>query len=278
MKIALAQIRSTPNVFENLTIVRDYAEQAQQQGAQLVVFPEATMFPFGEDLYTQTHRHYHQWEQTLSEFAQDIGIHIIAGGFAPEPSEAHRVYNQLSCAFSLDKIDKTAESEKLQYYRKIHVYDALGYRESAHIIAGKEPVLITIDGVCLGLSTCYDVRFPELYQYLADAGAQCMVISASWAGGPHKREQWQTLTSARALDTGSYVIAVDQALSPTPNSGIPSGIGYSRAIAPYGEILCELGEVSALAIVDIDLTQVERTRESLPLLQQRQLKTVSTTV
>ncbi|MFW0154816.1 nitrilase-related carbon-nitrogen hydrolase [Rothia sp. P6271] len=273
MKIALAQIHSTPNIFENLTTVRDYAEQAQQQGAQLVVFPEATMLPFGEDLRAQTQRHHHRWEQTLAALAQELGIHIIAGGFAPEPLDAHRVYNQLSCAFPLDNTKNSDNQQRFQYYRKIHVYDALGYRESEHIIAGKEPTLVTVEGVRIGLSTCYDVRFPELYQHLAAAGAQCMVVSASWADGPHKREQWQTLTSARALDTGSYVIAVDQALSPTPSSGMPTGIGYSRAIAPHGEILCELGETSALAVVNIDLTQVNRTRENLPLLQQRQLKT-----
>jgi deaminated glutathione amidase len=159
-------------------------------------------------------------------------------------------------------------------YHKIHLFDAFGFRESATIAAGNEPVLIMVDGVQVGLSTCYDVRFPGLYTRLADLGAQLVCVAASWAAGPGKVEQWQLLTRARALDSTTFVLAAGQAdpltvgLQPPP--GAPGGVGHSALISPRGETLDELGPEPGLLVGDLDLAEVAQTRQTIPVLANRQ--------
>src|SRR3954454_1325819 len=97
------------------------------------------------------------------------------------------------------------------HYDKIYLYDAYGFTESRTVAPGERPVVITVDGVGVGLSLCYDIRFPELYVELARRGAELITVHASWGSGPGKLEQWTLLATARALDTTGVVAAVDQA-------------------------------------------------------------------
>ena len=125
----------------------------------------------------------------------------------------------------------------------------------------------------MGLTTCYDVRFPGLYRKLAELGAQVMCVAASWGAGPGKVEQWQLLTRARALDCTSYVVAAAQADPAAAGMALkgraPTGVGYSAAISPRGEVLRSLGAEPGLLVADLDLDLVEETRSSIPVLANR---------
>ena len=128
--------------------------------------------------------------------------------------------------------------------------------------------MVTVDvmGQRLGLGICYDIRFPTHFLELASRGAGIMVVCASWAPGPGKLHQWRTLVTARAMDSTSFVVAVDQAAGQGDRDGAPTGIGHSMVVDPSGQVLLELGEEPELAIVDIDPERVKAVREALPII------------
>jgi predicted amidohydrolase len=129
--------------------------------------------------------------------------------------------------------------------------------------------------VPVGLTVCYDVRFPNLYTTLADRGAQLIVVAASWGAGPGKREQWELLTRARALDSTCFVAAVGQADPATrgiaTRGTAPTGIGYSAVIGPTGAVVASAGAEPELLITDIDVDQVATARRSIPVLANRRI-------
>jgi predicted amidohydrolase len=132
--------------------------------------------------------------------------------------------------------------------------------------------VITVAGVPIGLTTCYDVRFPALYIENAASGAQVSVVSASWGAGPGKVAQWELLVRARALDSTSFVLACDQADPVTQGRAVgsaPTGIGRSMVVSPFGEILGSLGSEEDILVVDLDLDEVVRAREAIPVLHNR---------
>src|SRR3954454_20387107 len=140
------------------------------------------------------------------------------------------------------------------HYDKIYLYDAFGFTESQTVAPGHEPVVVTVDGVGVGLTLCYDVRFPELYVELARRGAQLITVHASWGAGPGKLEQWTLLARARAIDTTGIVAAVGQAY---PGDEIaaagPTGVGGSLVASAVGEVLASAGAEPELVIADLDL-------------------------
>jgi predicted amidohydrolase len=125
-----------------------------------------------------------------------------------------------------------------------------------------------VDGVGVGLSTCYDIRFPELYTELARRGAQLITVSASWGSGPGKLEQWTLLARARALDSTSYVAAAGQAdPGGAVSSGAPTGVGGSLVASPFGEVVTAAGAEPELLVADIDLDKVAVAREKIAVLR-----------
>ena len=202
VRIALAQIASSINPERNLALVRDAARQAAEAGASLVVLPEATMCAFGVSLAPIAEPLDGPWATAVRGIAAEHEITIVAGMFTP--GSGGRVRNTL-----------LATGRGVQAsYDKIHLFDAFGFRESKTVAPGIEPVTIEVDGVTVGLTTCYDIRFPGLYQELARRGASVVLVAASWGAGPGKREQWDLLTRARALDSTSYLLAAGQAIWP----------------------------------------------------------------
>ncbi|MBP3088419.1 carbon-nitrogen hydrolase family protein [Corynebacterium sp. sy017] len=265
MRIALAQVCSTGHKQENVDLVRRSVVQAKADGAQLVVFPEAMMQGFGTGrLDIQAEEMDGEFISTLAQLATEYSIAIIAGVFVPADRVErsgkwiNRVHNTLVIA---------RPSQELEYYHKIHTYDAFGFRESDTVAAGKDTVVFEYGGICFGVATCYDIRFPQQFVELARHGAQVIVVAASWSGGADKLRQWQLLTQARALDSTSYIVAVDQALpSDERASAAPTGIGHSMVVNPQGEPMVELGELSEVVCVDLDLSKVEQVRKLLPVL------------
>jgi predicted amidohydrolase len=259
MRIALAQILSSADPSTNLGIVEDYSRRAADDGAELVLFPEATMCRFGVPLAPIAEPLDGPWASRVRAIAERAGIVVVAGMFCP--SGDGRVTNTL-----------VATGQGVDaHYHKIHLYDAFGFTESHTVAPGYEPTVITVNGVGVGLSTCYDVRFPELHVELARRGAKVLTVHASWGSGPGKLEQWTLLNRARAIDTTSVVAAVDQAHPDDPAiaSVGPTGVGGSLVASPTGEVLASAGTDRQLLVTDIDLGTVEKARETIAVLRNR---------
>ncbi|MFJ9552365.1 carbon-nitrogen hydrolase family protein [Nocardiopsis sp. NPDC101807] len=259
MRVALCQTSSTDRPEENLAIAETAVAEAAAAGAELVVLPEAAMVHFGADLAEAAQPLDGPWATGLRGIAARHGVTVLAGMFAPAGDG--RVRNLLLATG--DGVEAV--------YQKIHVFDAFGHRESDSVAPGSEPVVIEVGGVRVGLAVCYDVRFPELFRGLALAGAQVIAVCASWGAGPGKREQWDLLTRARALDSTSWVLACGQA-DPGPVEGTaPRGIGHSAVIGPDGTRRAGLDGAPGLLVADIDVAEAAAVREAVPVLRNARL-------
>lgn len=257
MRVALGQILSGHEVAANLDLVTTRIREAADAGARLVVFPEATMCAFGTRLVPIAEPLDGPWASAVRDAASESGVTVVAGMFTPGAASASgkpRVRNTLLV---------TGEAEA--HYDKIHLFDALGARESDAVEPGHNLTTVRIGGIVFGLATCYDVRFPEQFRSLARAGAEAIILPASWADGPGKAEQFRLLTRARALDSVSWLLAADQA-----HPGFPTraarGVGESAVIRPDGTDAVRLGPRPGLLLYDLDTAGVVKLRETLPIL------------
>jgi predicted amidohydrolase len=256
MRIAVAQILSGTNPDDNLELVCDYTGRAADAGATLVVFPEATMCRFGVPLAPIAEPVDGPWADGVRQIATDAGVTVIAGMFSP--ADDGRVTNTLLA------VGPGADA----HYDKIHLYDAFGFTESRTVAPGLEPVVIDVEGVGVGLTTCYDIRFPALYTALARRGAELITVSASWGSGTGKLEQWILLARARALDSTSYIAAAGQADPGRPlSSGAPTGVGGSLVVSPFGEVIVSAGADPQLLVADLDFDRVAAARDSIAVLR-----------
>ena len=254
MRIAVAQISATTDPEANLALVEENAARAAADGADLVVFPEATMCSFARPAAEIAEPLDGPWAESVRGIAARHGLAIAVGMFTT--ADSGRVRNTLLV---------TGPTEAS--YDKIHLYDALGYRESRTIAPGEELATVEIAGVTVGLAICYDIRFPAQFQSLARAGASVILVSAAWAPGPHKIHQWRSLATARGMDSTAFIVAVDQAAAGDPEvRALPTGVGHSIVVDPTGEVLLELGTADELAVIDIDPAEADAARESLPIL------------
>ena len=265
MRIALAQILSGTDPAANLELVDRHTRQAAEAGASLVLFPEATMCRFGVPLAPVAEPLDGRWADGLRAIAEQSGLTVVAGMFRPADGDAdHRVTNTLLA------VGRGVDT----HYDKIHLYDAFGFSESKTVAPGREPVVITVDGdagpVTVGLTLCYDIRFPELYVALADLGAEVITAHASWGAGPGKLDQWNLLARARAIDTSSVVAAVGQAY---PGDEIaaagPTGVGGSLVASALGEVLVSAGPDPQLLIHDVDLEAARKARTTVAVMSNR---------
>ena len=258
MRIALAQIQAGTEPADNLKLVDEHTRRAADAGAGLVLFPEATMCRFGASLADAAEPLDGPWADGVRAVAARAGITVVAGMFVP--ADDGRVTNTLVA--SGPGVDA--------HYDKIHLYDAFGFTESRTVAPGNEPVVITVDGVGVGLTLCYDIRFPELYVELARRGAQVITVHASWGTGPGKLEQWSLLARARALDTGSFVAAVGQAYPGDEIAALgPTGVGGSVVASPLGEVVDVAGADPTLLVTDIDTDTVASVRDTIAVLRNR---------
>ena len=258
MRVALAQIRSGTDPAANLDLVEDYTHRAADAGARLVLFPEATMCRFGVPLAAVAESLDGPWATGVRQIAERAGIVVVAGMFTPALDG--RVKNTLIAAGP--GVDA--------HYDKIHLYDAFGFTESSTVAPGDEPVVITVDDVGVGLTLCYDVRFPELYVELARRGAQLITVHASWGNGPGKLDQWTLLARARAIDTTGFVAAVDQAYPGDEIAALgPTGVGGSVIASPTGDVLASAGDDPGLVVTEIDLDAAKKVRETIAVMHNR---------
>ena len=271
MKIALLQIATGSDKMENLAAIEPLVRDAAAQGATLIVLPEAASQAFGQGrLDTQAEELDGPFATGLKKLSDELRVTIVAGMFRPadtntvDGKELNRVYN--TALITGGGVHKG--------YDKIHTYDAFNYKESDTVRAGDELVTFVHDGVTVGVATCFDIRFPEQFQQLAQRGAKVVVVPTSWADGPGKVEQWRILTAARALDAGVFIAAADQARpdfeTKAGEPSGPTGAGHSVVVDPLGTRLAEAGYGPETLVVEIDPSDADEARKQLPLEAIRQ--------
>jgi len=223
--------------------------------SDLVVLPEAFARDFGEagsDVSAYAEPLDGPFASELAEVAAQHNTTVVAGMFetSPDPS---RPYNTL-----------LARGAATVAYRKIHLYDSFGYRESDALHPGPlTPVVVQVAGFAVGLMTCYDLRFPELARVLVDHGAEVLVVPAAWVAGPRKVEHWRTLVRARAIENTVFVVAAGQ-----PG---PRYTGHSLVVDPLGDVLAEAAEEPAVLRATLDRSVLEQARSTNPSLANRRL-------
>ncbi|MDV8150134.1 carbon-nitrogen hydrolase family protein [Arthrobacter sp. B10-11] len=263
MRVALAQVVTGRDISGNLDLVEKFSRKAKEGGAELVVFPEATMRAFGNSLLDIAEPLDGPWAARLREIAAELGIVIVAGMFSPGLAGARKVRNTLVA---------TGPGVEASY-DKIHLFDAFGFAESDTVEAGTRPVTFELGGIVFGLATCYDIRFPALFTANADLGAEANIVCASWGSGPGKVDQWRLLARARAVDTTTYVLACGQGDPATEGieakGSAPTGVGHSAVVSPLGEVLEELDGGTGLLFADLDPAVVKDARTKLPVLANR---------
>jgi deaminated glutathione amidase len=253
LRVAAAQVRTGADPVANLATATEAVRRAAAAGAELVALPEATLAAFGTDLRAVAEPLDGPFATGLRKVAAELGVVVIAGLF--EPAAGGRVHNTLLA---------TGPGVEASY-RKIHLYDAFGSRESDLVAPGKELVTLEVRGVRVGLATCYDLRFADQFTALGRAGAHLVVVPASWGAGPGKEEQWDLLTQARASDAQSWLLACDQSWTP-PTGTDPLGIGRSALIDPLGHTHARLSSDPDILMGTADTDLPATTRARVPIL------------
>ena len=227
------------------------------------------MVPFGSKLSDYAEELDGPFAQRVRELAAEAGVVVAMGMF--RPGQGGRVVNTLLVT-GADGAGERVEA----HYDKIHLFDAFGHKESDAVDPGEDLVAVNIDGVTVGLTICYDLRFPALYTSLARAGADVIINSISWGSGEGKVEQLQLLGRARALDATAFVVGCDQADTAVTGAesyeGSPNGVGHSFVVGPDGNMIASAGSGVELLVVDLDLDAVAPAREKLPVLQNSRLE------
>jgi len=257
-RIALAQLQSSTDKAKNLLAAKEFLKQAKSEGASLVAFPEFLMAfspsnQSAEELCEVAETATGPFTSALRESAKRARINVLATIYE-RCDLPNRVYDT---ALWIDGGGNIAA-----VYRKLHLYDALGFKESEKFVAGGDvTVPVQTDVENIGMMICYDLRFPELSRLLTLMGADVLVAPSGWVQGEMKVEHWQTMVRARALENGCYVIAPDQIGNVY--------IGHSMVVDPFGRIIAEMDEREGLEVVELDPKIVSDVREKLPLLKNR---------
>lgn len=258
MKVAIVQFQAHTDKQKNLQKILDCISKAAKKGAELCAFPEFMMFYITPK---QSARQVTEQAETIDgNFVKQIAtaarknkIQVI-GTIYEKSKKKDRVYDT---AFILNKSGKI-----ISVYRKIHLYDALGFKESSKLAPGSKitpPAKTSIGKI--GMLICYDLRFPEMSRTLASSGSEILVVPSAWVKGPNKEEHWVTINKTRAIENGCYVIA--------PGHTGNIYCGRSLVVDPYGKVLLDMKHKPGIGIVDVSLDLVKKTRLSLPLLKNR---------
>ncbi|MGK5112341.1 MULTISPECIES: carbon-nitrogen hydrolase family protein [unclassified Geodermatophilus] len=260
--MGVTQWHATTDVAANLAVALDLVGRAAADGARLVVLPEnGLMLGTNAQMRARLLREDGPEIRALGEAAAAHGVTVVLGGM--KNATADGVFNS---AIAIGPDGLVAGR-----YDKIHLFDARvggqSFEASSVEQAGSEPVLLDVDGTTVGLTICYDVRFPELSRALATAGAEVLLVPAAFTH-PTGRAHWHTLLRARAIENGCYVVAPATVRSPEgPGHDAFETYGHALVVSPWGEVLLDLEErTPAVAVVELDLTTVREVRTALPVL------------
>ncbi|MGN6743129.1 MAG: carbon-nitrogen hydrolase family protein [Amnibacterium sp.] len=257
--IAVAQFAPGPDRQANLAAVRDLAGRAAAAGAALVAFPEYSSFfepRMGPRFVEHAEPLDGPFTAAVAAAAGGLGLTIVFG-LVEAAGERFR-----NAAVAVDG------GGIRSVYRKTHLYDAFGAKESDWVEPGPldDAAVFDVAGLRVGLQTCYDVRFPEVTRRVADAGADVVVIPADWVPGPRKVLHWRTLVTARAIENTLFVAAAGQ----VP----PGGIGTSLIVDPLGVVLASLGVEPGVGVAGLDPDRIAETRRVNPALALRRYAVV----
>jgi predicted amidohydrolase len=264
VRVALLQFAAGLDKADNLEQLGRLARDAARTGPDLVICPEAVLSDFGppeHSLASIAEPVDGPFANAIGRLARELRTTIVVGMFEPHESESKRAYNTL--------VALGPDGGLLASYRKVHLYDAFGFRESDKLAAGDpgaKPAVFDLGGFRVGLLTCYDLRFPEVGRVLADAGADVLAVPAAWVRGPLKEEHWSTLLRARAIENTCYVAAAAQCA--------PTYCGRSELIDPFGTTVAGLGEQVGFCTGDVRPERISEVRKVNPALTLRRYTVV----
>ncbi len=268
MKAAVIQMTSGRNPVENFENAKALIEQAHQGGARLVVLPEmfACIGVVNQVMLAETYFSKDKIEHTIGVWAKEYNLYIVAGSVPYISPCSDKVF---SACFVF-----SPEGEIVSQYNKIHLFDVSvddekgSYKESNTFLAGDSEVIAEIDDQKLGLSICYDLRFPELFQAYQKAGCGLITVPSAFTYQTGK-QHWEILLRARAIETQSFVLAANQ--SGTHEDGRKTW-GHSMIVSPQGEVLAEVKEDGpGVAMAKLDFISMAAFRAAMPLQQHKRL-------
>jgi predicted amidohydrolase len=260
-KAAIVQMKSSVDKELNLVHSLKLINEAAKKKARLICFPEFQMAysppeQKSESLHKIAEKITGNFVSTLSNSAKQNRINVIATLYEiiNTNDKNHKVFDTGVIISELGKLQSI--------YRKVHLYDALGFKESKKLLAGsiiEKPSKTSVGK--LGLLICYDMRFPEISRILTVNGANILVSPSAWVAGFMKREHWEIMVRARAIENGVYVLA--------PNQVGNIYCGHSMAIDPFGSTIVDMKNREGIEFIDIDSSKIDTTRRTLPLLMNR---------
>ena len=261
MRAAAVQLNSNGDKARNLAAAERLVRAAAADGAELVALPEKwNLLAAGEELVAGAEALDGPSLSAARGWARELGIHLLAGSVS-ECGPEGKAYNT-SVLIGPDGVDRAT-------YRKIHMFDVdvggVAYRESAHEEPGEEIVTAPLGDTTVGLSVCYDLRFPELFRILALRGARLLTIPSAFTLATG-RDHWEVLLRARAIENQAFVLAPNQVGETPPHF---SSYGRSTIVDPWGVVLVTAPDEECFVAAELDLAAQERVRESLPSLANR---------
>lgn len=260
-KAAIVQMKSSVDKELNLAHSLKLINEASKKKARLICFPEFQMAysppeQKSESLHKIAEKITGNFVSTLSNSAKQNRITVIATLYEiiNTNDKNHKVFDTGVIINELGKLQTI--------YRKVHLYDALGFKESKKLLAGsiiEKPSKTSVGK--LGLLICYDMRFPEISRILTVNGANILVSPSAWVAGFMKREHWEIMVKARAIENGVYLLA--------PNQVGNIYCGHSMAVDPFGATIVDMENREGIEFIDIDCSKIDTTRRTLPLLTNR---------
>jgi predicted amidohydrolase len=260
LRAAAVQLNSTDDKAGNLGTAERLVRAAAADGAELIALPEKwNLLAGGEALLAGAEALDGPSLTAARAWAAELGIHLLAGSI---------------CERGEEKASNTSvligpDGEDLAVYRKIHMFDVdaggVSYRESAYERPGEEIVTAPVGELTLGMSVCYDLRFPELFRIQALRGARLLALPSAFTTATG-RDHWEVLLRARAIENQAFVLAPDQVGAAPPHF---DSFGHSAIVDPWGALLAIAPDEECFIAADLDLAEQDRVREELPSLANR---------
>jgi deaminated glutathione amidase len=264
MKVALCQVNSRHDRAANLGAASELLAAAAAAGADLAVLPEYVDYLGPSELEPKPEPVDGEFGGYFAEAAKRLDMWVLAGSFHESGPDDRHTYNT---SLLFNRAGQLAAT-----YRKVHLFDVhipgrVSHQESDRVAAGSQTTVVDIEGVLVGLSICYDLRFPELYRRLAVAGATVLLVPAAFTAHTG-RDHWEVLLRARAIENQCFVAAAGQIGDHEPGR---SCYGRSMVIDPWGTVLAQVPDQTGIAVLELDIGRLNRIRQEVPSLANRRL-------
>ena len=262
MRVAAVQLNSNGDKQRNLAAAGRLVRAAAADGAEFIALPEKwNLLAGGAELVAGAESLDGPSLSAARGWARELGVHLLAGSISERSEEGEKASNT--------SVLIGPAGDDLAVYRKIHMFDVdaggVSYRESEHERPGVEPVVAPLGDLTLGMTVCYDLRFPELFRILALRGARLIAVPSAFTLATG-RDHWEVLLRARAIEDQVFVVAPDQVGEAPPHY---SSFGRSMIVDPWGVVLATAPDGEGFVAAELDLAEQDRVRASLPSLANR---------